>query len=52
VVTTTFVLAFFLTAMTSAALWLLHVDRRTVGPVVATSALVIALGAVGAVILH
>lgn len=49
---TTFALAFFLTATVTAALWLLAVDRRAIAPVVATSALVITLGAVGAVILH
>jgi hypothetical protein len=52
VTTTTFALAFFLTAMVTAALWLLAVERRAIGPVMATSALVIAIGALGAVIIH
>lgn len=42
---TTFALAFFLTAMVTAALWLLTVDRRAMAPVAATSALIIAIGA-------
>lgn len=37
-------LAFFLFAMTGAALWLLAVDRRALRPVLTTTALVIALG--------
>jgi hypothetical protein len=51
-VVTTFALAFFLTAMVTAALWLLAVDRRALRPVVTTAALVIALGGYAAALLH